>query len=86
MMILWIRSLVAVWLISLPILAVLRLPAWASDETLWAAAERVEPVTRRTLARRERWGAILLREARAEREIVRQPFATTARPREAGAR
>lgn len=71
------KVIVAVWLTSLPILASCRVPAWASDRTLWAAAMTVAPQTRRVLGRNGEWGAIILRD---EAPPLRQPFSTRPRP------
>lgn len=73
-----VRILIACWLISLPILTALRLPAWRSDAALWGDAARRPHATRRTLGRTEQWGQILLRDAAPP---LRQPFSTRERPR-----
>lgn len=73
------QILIALWLLSLPILTAIRVQDWRSDLTIWTAASRVPPVSRRTWANLRRWDQIILAD---ERERLRQPLSWRRRPAE----
>ena len=72
------KILFVLWLCALPILTAIRVQDWRSDLTLWTAASRVPPVSRRAWSNLTRWDMIILDD---ERDRPRQPFSWHRRPR-----
>lgn len=71
------RAVVVLWLLALPVLALRRVPAWASDAALWSAAADVPPVSRRTWANLYRWDQLIQID---EQPRGRQPFSWRVKP------